>query len=176
MENNNTNLWQDKIIGFIEKRNFFLYLLLFSMILTAPILINQVRQNFGIAPILISFFLTSLIVYLRYSIINSIEFLSYKSIISILLVNFSIFISFGSINYVSSSRFSFDYSISGKSGEFLAKWPSYWSSYSANFLNYFDLFIRIFIPIILIFGIGGFCLIIILYLFVNVLRNLWSLL
>jgi len=151
MENNNTNLWQDKIIGFIEKRNFFLYLLLFSMILTAPILINQVRQNFGIAPILISFFLTSLIVYLRYSIINSIEFLSYKSIISILLVNFSIFISFGSINYVSSSRFSFDYSISGKSGEFLAKWPSYWSSYSANFLNYFDLFIRIFIPIILIF-------------------------
>ena len=32
------------------------------------------------------------------------------------------------------------------------------------------------IPIILIFGIGGFCLIIILYLFLNVLRNLWSLL
>ncbi len=31
------------------------------------------------------------------------------------------------------------------------------------------------IPIILIFGIGGFCLIIILYLFLNVIRNLWSL-
>lgn len=31
------------------------------------------------------------------------------------------------------------------------------------------------IPIILIFGIGGFSLIIILYLFLNVLRNLWSL-
>ena len=32
------------------------------------------------------------------------------------------------------------------------------------------------IPIILFFGIGGFCLIIILYLFLNVLRNLWYLL
>ena len=32
------------------------------------------------------------------------------------------------------------------------------------------------IPIILIFGIGGFCLIIILYLFLNVIRNLWYLL
>jgi len=31
------------------------------------------------------------------------------------------------------------------------------------------------IPIILMFGIGGFCLIIILYLFLNVISNLWSL-
>jgi len=31
------------------------------------------------------------------------------------------------------------------------------------------------LPIIIIFGIGGFCLIIILYLLLNVLRNLWSL-
>ena len=31
------------------------------------------------------------------------------------------------------------------------------------------------IPLILIFGLGGFSLIIILYLFLNVIRNLWSL-
>jgi CDP-diacylglycerol--serine O-phosphatidyltransferase len=31
------------------------------------------------------------------------------------------------------------------------------------------------IPLILIFGLGGFSLVIILYLFLNVIRNLWSL-
>ena len=31
------------------------------------------------------------------------------------------------------------------------------------------------IPIILLFGLGGFSLVIILYLFLNVIRNLWSL-
>ena len=31
------------------------------------------------------------------------------------------------------------------------------------------------IPIILFFGLGGFSLVIILYLFLNVIRNLWSL-
>ena len=31
------------------------------------------------------------------------------------------------------------------------------------------------IPLIVIFGLGGFSLVIILYLFLNVLRNLWSL-
>tara|TARA_B100001996_G_scaffold63625_1_gene45645 strand:+ start:22802 stop:25018 length:2217 start_codon:yes stop_codon:yes gene_type:complete len=151
MENNNNNLWQNKILGFIQKRNFFLYLLIFSVIIISPILINPIRQNFGIAPILISFFLAIILIYLRYSIINSVNFLSSKLIFSIILVNFSVYIFFGSINYVSSSNFSFDYSLSGKSGEFLAKWPSFWSAYSANFLNYFDLFFRMFIPVLLIF-------------------------
>jgi len=150
MENNNNNLWQDKILGFIQKRNFFLYLLIFSVIIISPIIISPIRQNFGIAPILISFFLTILLIYLRYSIINSVNFLDSKSIFSLILVNLSIYIFLGSINYVSSSNFSFDYSLSGRSGEFLAKWPSFWSGYSANFLNYFDLFIRIFFPLFLI--------------------------
>lgn len=151
MENNNNNLWQDKILGFIQRRNFFLYLLIFSVIIISPIIISPIRQNFGIAPILISFFLTSLLIYLRYSIINSVNFLASKSIFSLILINISIYIFLGSINYVSSSNFSFDYSLSGRSGEFLAKWPSFWSGYSANFLNYFDLFIRILFPLLLMF-------------------------
>ena len=66
------------------------------------------------------------------------------------MINISIYVALGSINYVSSSSFSFDYSLSGKSGEFLAKSPSYWSNYNANLLNYFDLSLRIFFPIFLL--------------------------
>jgi len=150
MENSNNKLWPNKIVEFIERRNFYLYTLLFSMIIMSPILINPVRQNFGIAPLLFSFNLTLLLIFFRYSIKNSINFLSYKSIFSIFLINISIYIALGSINYVSSSSFSFDYSLSGKSGEFLAKSPSYWSNYNANLLNYFDLSLRIFFPIFLL--------------------------
>lgn len=150
MENSNNKLWPDKIVEFIERRNFYLYTLLFSMIIMSPILINPVRQNFGIAPLLFSFNLTLLLIFFRYSIKNSINFLSYKSIFSIFLINISIYIALGSINYVSSSSFSFDYSLSGKSGEFLAKSPSYWSNYNANLLNYFDLSLRIFFPFFLL--------------------------
>ncbi|MBA47193.1 MAG: hypothetical protein CL893_03795 [Dehalococcoidia bacterium] len=151
MENNNNNLWQNKILGFIQNRNFFLYILLFSLIIISPIMISSVRQNFGIAPILISGFLGFILIYLRYSIINSFRFLSTKTIFSVILFNLSIYIFLGSIDYVSSSNFSFDYSLSGKNGETLAKWPSFWNSYSANFLNYLDLIIRILLPILLIF-------------------------
>tara|TARA_Y100000768_G_C23939781_1_gene664522 strand:- start:383 stop:1141 length:759 start_codon:yes stop_codon:yes gene_type:complete len=50
-------------------------------------------------------------------------------------------------------------------------------SFRKNDYNIFKvLLIVLSIPIILIFGIGGFCLIIILYLFLNVVRNLWYLL
>ncbi len=150
MENSNNKLWPDKIVEFIERRNFYLYTLLFSMIIMSPILINPIRQNFGIAPILVSFTFTLLLMFFRYSIKNSVNFLSYKAIISILLINISIYISLGSINYVSSSSFSFDYSLSGKSGEFLAKSPSYWNNYNANILNYFDLSLRIFFPLLLL--------------------------
>lgn len=150
MENSNNRLWPDKIVEFIEKRNFYLYILLFSMIIMSPILINQVRQNFGIASILISFTFTFLLIFFKYSIKNSITFFSYKFIFSIFLVNISIYITLGAINYDSSSSFSFDYSLAGKSGEFLAKWPSYWNNYNSNFLNYFDLFARIFLPFALI--------------------------
>ncbi len=42
--------------------------------------------------------------------------------------------------------------------------------------NIFKILMIVFsIPIILIFGLGGFSLVIILYLFLNVLRNLWTL-
>lgn len=150
MENSNNKLWPNKIVEFIERRNFYLYTLLFSMIIMSPILINPVRQNFGVAPLLFSFNLTLLLMFFRYSIKNSINFLSYKSIFSIFLINISIYVALGSINYVSSSSFSFDYSLSGKSGEFLAKSPSYWSNYNANLLNYFDLSLRIFFPIFLL--------------------------
>jgi len=68
MENSNNRLWPDKIVEFIEKRNFYLYILLFSMIIMSPILINQVRQNFGIASILISFTFTFLLIFFKYSI------------------------------------------------------------------------------------------------------------
>ena len=49
-------------------------------------------------------------------------------------------------------------------------------SFSKYDYNIFKiLMIVLSIPIILIFGLGGFSLVIILYLFLNVIRNLWSL-
>ena len=55
----------------------------------------------------------------------------------------------GTIEYSSSSNFSFDYSLSGKYGELLAKGPFYWKSYSVELINYIDLSIRISIPLLL---------------------------
>ena len=149
MEKNNNKLLV-RINELVLNKNYFLYILLLCTIITSPIIFSGVRDNLGLAPVILSSSFSLVSILLRYSIRNSTNYLSYKNIFSIILINFSLFILFGSLNYMSSSRFSFDYSFAGKYGEFLAKSPYYWSSYNASMINYIDITFRISFPLFVI--------------------------
>ena len=148
--NNNKNIIFSKIAEVVLNKNYFLYLLLLCLIALIPIFFTGVRENFGLAPLIssLSIFLFSIL--LRYSIRNSKNYVSYKNIFSIVLISFSLYIVLGSFSYVSSSSFSFDYSLSGKYGEFLAKSPYYWNSYNMSIFNYIDIFFRTSLPLFVI--------------------------
>ena len=148
--NNNKNIIFSKIAEVVLNKNYFLYLLLVCLVALLPIFFTGVRENFGLAPLIssLSIFLFSIL--LRYSIRNSKNYVSYKNIFSIVLISFSLYIVLGSFSYVSSSSFSFDYSLSGKYGEFLAKSPYYWNSYNMSIFNYIDIFFRTSLPLFVI--------------------------
>ena len=143
------NFLKEKIDQFVSNSNYWIYILLIGVLLLSPLLLYAVRELFGIFPILLSVSVILILFLLRFSLINSRNLLSLKVVSSIVLLNISLFITMGSIEYSSSSNFSFDYSLSGKYGELLAKGPFYWKSYSVELINYIDLSIRISIPLLL---------------------------
>ena len=141
------NFLKEKIDQFVSNSNYWIYILLIGALLLSPLLLYSVRELFGIFPILLSVSVILILFLLRFSLINSRNLLSLKVVSSIVLLNISLFITMGTIEYSSSSNFSFDYSLSGKYGELLAKGPFYWKSYSVELINYIDLSIRISIPL-----------------------------
>ena len=149
MENNN-NILFGRITEIVLNKNYFLFVLLLCVFTLIPISFSGIRDNFGLAPLILSSTIFLVSILLRYSVRNSINYLSYKNIFSIILINLSFYIVLGSFSYVSSSSFSFDYSLSGKYGEFLAKSPYYWSSYNASILNYIDIMFRTSLPLFVI--------------------------
>jgi S-DNA-T family DNA segregation ATPase FtsK/SpoIIIE len=148
------NFLKEKIDQFVSNSNYWIYILLIGALILSPLMLYSVRELFGILPILLSISVILILFLLRFSLVNSRNFLSMKIVSSIVLLNISLFITMGAIEYSSSSSFSFDYSLSGKYGELLAKGPFYWKGYSVELINYIDLFIRILIPILLIFFIN----------------------
>ena len=146
MENNN-NILFGRITEIVLNKNYYLFVLLLSFFTLIPISFSGIRDNFGLAPLILSSTIFLVSILLRYSVRNSINYLSYKNIFSIILINLSFYIVLGSFSYVSSSSFSFDYSLSGKYGEFLAKSPYYWNSYNASILNYIDIMVRTSLPL-----------------------------
>jgi len=143
------NFLKEKIDQYVRSSNYWIYLSLLGLVILSPILLYSVRELFGILPILISFIVILFLFLLRISLLRSKNIISIKVASSIILINVSVYITMGAIEYNSSSNFSFDYSLSGKYGELLAKGPFYWNSYSAEIINYIDLFIRISIPLFL---------------------------
>ena len=149
MENSN-NILFGRITEIVLNKNYFLFVLLLCVFTLIPISFSGIRDNFGLAPLILSSTIFLVSILLRYSVRNSINYLSYKNIFSIILINLSFYIVLGSFSYVSSSNFSFDYSLSGKYGEFLAKSPYYWNSYNAGILNYIDIIFRTSLPLFVI--------------------------
>ena len=149
MENNN-NILFGRITEIVLNKNYFLFVLLLCIFTLIPMSFSGIRDNFGLAPLILSSTIFLVSILLRYSVRNSINYLSYKNIFSIILINLSFYIVLGSFSYVSSSNFSFDYSLSGKYGEFLAKSPYYWNSYNASILNYIDIIFRTSLPLFVI--------------------------
>ena len=150
MENNNNILFSRITEIVLNKNYYFLFVLLLCVFTLIPISFSGIRDNFGLAPLILSSTIFLVSILLRYSVRNSINYLSYKNIFSIILINLSFYIVLGSFSYVSSSNFSFDYSLSGKYGEFLAKSPYYWNSYNASILNYIDIIFRTSLPLFVI--------------------------
>ena len=142
MEIHENNALKERIIQIINHKNYWLYISILGLIVASTVLFYSVRDLFGLLPLFIGISIFILLVLLRYSIKNSKNLLSFKSILALVLTNLSFFIFFGGISYDSSSNFSFDYTLSGKYGELLAKGPYYWNNYNASLINYFDFIIR----------------------------------
>ena len=141
MEIHESNALKERIIQIINHKNYWLYISILGLIVASTVLFYSVRDLFGLLPLFLGISIFILLVLLRYSIKNSKNLLSFKSILALVLTNLSFFIFFGGISYDSSSNFSFDYTLSGKYGELLAKGPYYWNNYNASLINYLDLFI-----------------------------------
>ena len=125
MEIHENNALKERIIQIINHKNYWLYISILGLIVASTVLFYSVRDLFGLLPLFIGISIFILLVLLRYSIKNSKNLLSFKSILALVLTNLSFFIFFGGISYDSSSNFSFDYTLSGKYGELLAKGPYY---------------------------------------------------
>ena len=110
MENNN-NILFGRITEIVLNKNYFLFVLLLCIFTLIPISFSGIRDNFGLAPIILSSTIFLVSILLRYSVRNSINYLSYKNIFSIILINLSFYIVLGSFSYVCSSNFSFDFSL-----------------------------------------------------------------
>ena len=130
MEIHENNALKERIIQIINHKNYWLYISILGLIVASTVLFYSVRDLFGLLPLFIGISIFILLVLLRYSIKNSKNLLSFKSILALVLTNLSFFIFFGGISYDSSSNFSFDYTLSGKYGELLAKGPYYWNNYN----------------------------------------------
>ena len=148
MEIHENNALKERIIQIINHKNYWLYISLISLIVASTDFFYSVRDLIGILPVFLGISIFILLVLLRYSIKNSKNLLSLKSISALILTNLSFFIFFGGISYDSSSNLSFDYTLSGKYGELLAKGPYYWNNYNASLINYLDFIIRLSIPLV----------------------------
>ena len=148
MEIHENNALKERIIQIINHKNYWLYISLLGLIVASTALFYSIRDLFGLLPLFLGISIFILLVLLRYSIKNSKNLLSFKSILALVLTNLSFFIFFGGISYDSSSNFSFDYTLSGKYGELLAKGPYYWNNYNASLINYFDFIIRLSLPLV----------------------------
>ena len=148
MEIHENNALKERIIQIINHKNYWLYISLISLIVASTDFFYSVRDLIGLLPLFLGISIFILLVLLRYSIKNSKNLLSLKSISALILTNLSFFIFFGGISYDSSSNLSFDYTLSGKYGELLAKGPYYWNNYNASLINYLDFIIRLSIPLV----------------------------
>ena len=168
MEVNQNNALNERVIKIINQKKFLFFIFLISLFIASLNLFYTVRDLVGLLPVLVSISVLLSFNLFRYSIRNSKKLFSIKLLSSIILINFSFFVTLGAINYNSSSFFSFDYSLSGKYGEFLAKEPYYWNQYNASLTNYLDFIFRLSTPLIIISIIYS------PHFYVRILGNLYS--
>ena len=170
MKVNQNNALNERVIKIINQKKFLFFIFLISLFIASLNLFYTVRDLVGLLPVLVSISVLLSFNLFRYSIRNSKKLFSIKLLSSIILINFSFFVTLGAINYNSSSFFSFDYSLSGKYGEFLAKEPYYWNQYNASLTNYLDFIFRLSTPLIII------SIIYYPHFYLRILSNLYSIL
>ena len=164
MEVNQNNALKERVIEIINQKKFLFFIFLTALIIASLNLFYSVRDLVGLLPVLVS--MSVLLSFILFK--NSKKLFSIKLLSSVILINVSFFVTLGGINYDSSSFFSFDYSLSGKYGEFLAKEPYYWNQYNANITNYLDFIFRLSTPLIII------SIIYYPHFYLRILSNLYS--
>ncbi|MCH2673733.1 MAG: DNA translocase FtsK [Dehalococcoidia bacterium] len=166
MEVNQNNIIKERLIKIISQKNFIFFIFLTALLIASLNLFYSVRDLVGLLPVLVS--MSVLLSFILFK--NSKKLFSIKLLSSVILINVSFFVTLGGINYDSSSFFSFDYSLSGKYGEFLAKEPYYWNQYNASITNYIDFIFRLSTPLIII------SIIYYPHFYLRILSNLYSIL
>ena len=166
MEVNQNNIIKERLIKIISQKNFIFFIFLTALLIASLNLFYSVRDLVGLLPVLVS--ISVLLSFILFK--NSKKLFSIKLLSSVILINVSFFVTLGGINYDSSSFFSFDYSLSGKYGEFLAKEPYYWNQYNASITNYIDFIFRLSTPLIII------SIIYYPHFYLRILSNLYSIL
>ena len=166
MEVNQNNIIKERLIKIISQKNFIFFIFLTALLIASLNLFYSVRDLVGLLPVLVS--MSVLLSFILFK--NSKKLFSIKLLSSVILINVSFFVTLGGINYDSSSFFSFDYSLSGKYGEFLAKEPYYWNQYNASITNYIDFIFRLSTPLIIV------SIIYYPHFYLRILSNLYSIL